>query len=365
MDHEGLRRAARRIEAAFAGQDEWSTALDAFAAASHSFGAALLPITAGHEDRPTSRNLEAVLEEYKAYWHRYDFRRASVPKMIKDGVAVDQDIVTYDEMRRLPFYAEYLWGHGLRWFAGIPLKDGAHLWTLTVQRKRDQEPFDEAEQEVLRRLSAGLGRALAHARQLAATRAAGMLHSFDLSATPALLLDRQGRVVEANQAARRIEAGCIGIVPGRKPSLRPPFDKRLDLHLHAIRHPDPAHADPHGRPVIVRFDWRRPLILRGCRTIGCGNSVDFGSADVLLRIEDLEVRSPPGPTTFAEAFGLSARQAEIAVTLGQGLTLKECAEQLEVGVETVRTTLQRVFQKVGVTRQAELMLILERFRNLP
>lgn len=365
MDHEGLKRAAGRIEAAFAGQEDWSAALDAFAAAAHSFGAALLPITAGHTDRPTSRNLEDVLEDYNAYWHLYDFRRVSIPKMIKDGVAVDQDIVTYDEMKRLPFYSEYLWEHGLRWFAGIPLKDGGDLWALTVQRKRDQDPFDEAEQEVLRRLSAGLGQALAHARQLAATRAAGMLQSFDLSATPAVLLDRQGRVAEANQAALRVDASCIGIVPGRKPSLRPPFDRRLDLHLHAIRRLDPAHADPHGRPVVVRFDWRQPLILRGFRTVRPGDGVSFANADVLLRIEDLEARSPPGRATFAEAFGLSARQAEIAVILGQGLTLKDCAERLDVGVETVRTTLQRVFQKVGVTRQAELMLILERFRNLP
>jgi DNA-binding CsgD family transcriptional regulator len=54
------------------------------------------------------------------------------------------------------------------------------------------------------------------------------------------------------------------------------------------------------------------------------------------------------------ARGLSARERQVALCVGRGLTDKQIALELAVGVSTVRTYLQRVFAKTGVQRRAGL-----------
>jgi len=44
--------------------------------------------------------------------------------------------------------------------------------------------------------------------------------------------------------------------------------------------------------------------------------------------------------------------------VGAGLPPKEAAERLGIAEETARTVLKRVFSKVGVSRQSELVAVL-------
>jgi DNA-binding CsgD family transcriptional regulator len=48
----------------------------------------------------------------------------------------------------------------------------------------------------------------------------------------------------------------------------------------------------------------------------------------------------------------------VAARIGSGLPPKEAAEKLGVSVETARTVLKRVFEKVGVSRQSELAALM-------
>lgn len=52
--------------------------------------------------------------------------------------------------------------------------------------------------------------------------------------------------------------------------------------------------------------------------------------------------------------GLSAREAEVVRLVTQGLTDKQIARELAIGVASVRTYLQRIFEKTGVQRRAGL-----------
>jgi DNA-binding NarL/FixJ family response regulator len=59
---------------------------------------------------------------------------------------------------------------------------------------------------------------------------------------------------------------------------------------------------------------------------------------------------PPRPTTLAP---LGRREREVLTLIGSGLTNREIAERLELGEETVKTHLERVYAKLGVSRRAE------------
>ena len=54
------------------------------------------------------------------------------------------------------------------------------------------------------------------------------------------------------------------------------------------------------------------------------------------------------------AYGLTGKEAEIALGVAAGQSLDEIAGQLGIYVSTVRGHLKKSFQKVGVHSQAEL-----------
>jgi DNA-binding CsgD family transcriptional regulator len=57
-------------------------------------------------------------------------------------------------------------------------------------------------------------------------------------------------------------------------------------------------------------------------------------------------------------FGLAPAEARVAVLIGAGLSPKQAAKKLGISVGNVRTTLQHVFTKVGVSRQSELAVLI-------
>jgi DNA-binding CsgD family transcriptional regulator len=70
--------------------------------------------------------------------------------------------------------------------------------------------------------------------------------------------------------------------------------------------------------------------------------------------------SPTDPTILTKLYGLTEREAEIAKQICQGKDIKEIAQQMDISYETARTHLRRIFLKTGVSRQAELIVLLGR-----
>lgn len=67
------------------------------------------------------------------------------------------------------------------------------------------------------------------------------------------------------------------------------------------------------------------------------------------------------PLTGAAFAALSPREAEVAQCVCRGLTDKEIARALNIGLPSVRTYLSRVFEKLGVHRRAGLAQLSDRF----
>ncbi|MDH3641257.1 MAG: alpha/beta fold hydrolase, partial [Gammaproteobacteria bacterium] len=57
------------------------------------------------------------------------------------------------------------------------------------------------------------------------------------------------------------------------------------------------------------------------------------------------------------SFGLTAAESEVTMRLAAGLTLKDTARQLDISVNTARNHLQSVFDKSGIKRQSDLILV--------
>lgn len=68
--------------------------------------------------------------------------------------------------------------------------------------------------------------------------------------------------------------------------------------------------------------------------------------------------APPTVESLVELFGLTKVEAVLARTIAGGGTVEEAAANGNVTVETARTYLKRIFQKLGVRRQVDLVQLI-------
>ncbi|MGE4451433.1 helix-turn-helix transcriptional regulator [Castellaniella sp.] len=86
---------------------------------------------------------------------------------------------------------------------------------------------------------------------------------------------------------------------------------------------------------------------------------DAGLASLTLR--SLRADADPEVIPHLQAlFGLSPKEAALARTLMQGLSLREAALERHVGLTTVRSQLSSLFRKTCTTRQGQLIALLAR-----
>ena len=86
------------------------------------------------------------------------------------------------------------------------------------------------------------------------------------------------------------------------------------------------------------------------------------SPAVLQRVVALASRAatPPGPDP-TEHF--SDRETEVARAIAEGLTNAQIAEELFLSLATVKTYVNRLFEKTGATNRVQLALLVERSRQ--
>jgi pimeloyl-ACP methyl ester carboxylesterase/DNA-binding CsgD family transcriptional regulator len=82
-----------------------------------------------------------------------------------------------------------------------------------------------------------------------------------------------------------------------------------------------------------------------------------GSATLALFIAQEETSAKLHDVIQA-SFGLTAAETDVTLKLVQGMTLKESAAELGISVNTARNHLQAVFDKSGINRQSDLVLII-------
>jgi pSer/pThr/pTyr-binding forkhead associated (FHA) protein len=85
-----------------------------------------------------------------------------------------------------------------------------------------------------------------------------------------------------------------------------------------------------------------------------GDRIKFGNTTLVYKASDDQNATEVGGGTKSTARDLSAREREVVTLIAQGLTDREIGEQLFISVSTVRSHLDRVADKTGYRRRAEL-----------
>jgi DNA-binding CsgD family transcriptional regulator len=262
------------------------------------------------------------------------------------------------DFHRSRFHAEWLRGQDVLDYITAPLAPTPSMsGGLNIGRPRRGDGCGERELAGLRALRPHLLRACQARLRLedAASVAAGALAALDRIDQGVVLVDAGAAVVHANRTAAAALGRSDGLAMTRSALACDHADDTTTLRR-LVGEASGRRSDRSGGAVAVRRrSGRRPLSvlvvpLRAALPVPVSRR-----ATAMVLVADPEAAAPAPGEALRAAYGLTAAEARTAEALLDHVPLAEMADRLGVTLATVRTLLQRAFDKTDTHSQAELV----------
>ena len=315
------------------------------------------------------RREEFETEYFKVYHHR-DERGPRVRRLPDSKIVSIEDLYTDEEKRRSVAYNEML----ARSDTGNCLQtrlDGPHgsriVWTAA-------DPVDDAgwtsqRVEMVARLLPHIRQyvrvrlALDNARAFGTTMA-GLLEN---TRCGVIQLDPRGRIVAVNARAHEMLrtgeglSGARGCLHARLPG----EDARLQRLL-ARALPRFGGGGVSGSMTVTPSVDSPPRLVLHVSPASAGRA-DLRASRVaaIVLVVEPEKRAVADPELVGDALGLTPAESRVAVMLAQGSTLQEIAIATGRSRGTVRWHLKQIFDKNGISRQVELVQLVQSLSVMP
>lgn len=345
--------------------ERWEEALAAVSEAVGAIGISIVPVGGSGGGSIASRCLFDANAAYRQTWWRHDTPTSRIlTRGLKPGaVGTDRLVMDEEEVRRDPFYQDFLrtYGIGSSLAALTPLGAGG-LFSIAAQRSFTKDPYQRQDVEVMGILSPHIGRALSVAMALTEARrmASDLADAVERMAWGVILLDAEGRARHVNATAIGLLGDGFTITHQRPRASVRGDDTRLQA---AIKAALPESVLPLGGGVLIRRPGGgAPLYAEVVPIRSRADSIEvltFGAGGAMLLIRSLagEAKSI---AQHLRGMGLTPAEARIAEVIGSGGTLRAASEKHGIAYETARSHLRAIFAKLGVQRQAELVSLITR-----
>ena len=317
-----------------------------------------------------SESLTVAAREYEARWAQHDFKgeRAVRAGLYFGGEPVtDRHVGPVDDAYlNHPFYKEFLVKHGLGWFGGVPVSPDPGIGVvLSVHRHYAQPQFSDADLDVIGSLGRHIEKSLRLSIRLLDTELAnlGLGDALARIGIGVFALDWSARVLFANPVGERLLGEVFDLANDRLrvrlAASRALFETAVSQTLRA-----------EGRDLLAE---PRPILVQSAETGGrfviyvlpiSGGAASKGNfltrtRAIVLAIEQKSAE-PPDPAVVRDILGLTLGEAKVAALVGSGVPPKMAADRLGIAEDTARNVLKRVFEKLDISRQSELVALLGR-----
>ena len=338
----------------------WPLALDRMAEAIDCEAALILfSRDDGRTGTIVSPGLVEASKAYQEIWWQHDlrFQRGMEEGFLLRDVYVDRHLMSPEERVDLPFYRDFLIPRGLGQIACTAVAPDARTTViLSFHRSHAKPPFDEATemQQVFAfgrhaELALGLSMRLMESEFIGQSLA----QALGKVGTAVFFLDSGRRVTFSNEAADLLVGHGLAIRQGKLTAEsiadRAALDQAIAEAAEGGLDRAPAVLHPQNGPPLAVFAMpviRRVAILGGL----------FASSELMVLVQGGQPPTTPVDTGLVKAmFGLTTGEARLAVLIAAGRTLRAAAGTLGIAEGTARVVLKRVFDKVGVNRQSELV----------
>ncbi len=359
-----IHRAISRLYEAALDPELLPSAFDHVAEVCGSTGITLFPHDA--DDSPLTYVSHSILEaasEYFTDWLdrcprvAYARRNPIFDRVFWDGEILDEDTIKTDA-----YFRDYTRRHDLC-FSVVRATTGLHRsarYVFSTPLSLKSGAPDASQIRAFDILSGHAVRALQVYRKLSSTNpvAAGLETLMNHETHGVLIVNAFGNVVHANPVASLLSGRGLSIHKGRPVAATLDGQKSLDALIRKTIWT--ATEAPEQAPVALhRGSGRKPLLVQAI-PLTPSERVPAGgllraNAGALLLVVDPE---NSGPRTEQETFrllGLTATEARIASVLGRGAGPEAAADALDISVGTVRNHMKRIFSKLDISRQSQLV----------
>jgi DNA-binding CsgD family transcriptional regulator len=277
--------------------------------------------------------------------------------------------ITLDELMpngaflRSPLYLRFLKPLNIRYLLSRDvLRDEMLCAMLTLERNADQQPFSAKEKELVELITPHIRRAMRMREQRA--QGSYMQRFFEEAmaklSIACVLLDGHGRVCSMNNSAQQLLASS----------------EFLGLRGDALR----CSGGVDGKPLAKAIELALAAHRNRCRSQrGIGLQLETspgnGVLDVVVKplISDrlLESRDKPAavvyindcrrpgieldPAVLVGMYGFTNCESQLAALLARGTNLSDAAGILGVSINTVKTHLRGIYEKMGTNKQAQVV----------
>lgn len=351
-----------RINRAALHPGDWSQAVhDIVTALGADHGGLVVSGSSSRQMTACSLGADDLRHSYNARFWRIDPIASALEHEPAGVITTCEELLGPDYLRRHPFFRDWMAPHRLGNGMLALLTSGAKTSWIGVYPDPGHD-FDRSQATSTMRL---LLPHLRHALNVQScltdvrTERDRVIAVLDVHRHGLVIVSSCGAISYANPAALSILESRDGLGMGRCGHLES-LDSRSAVGLRAIINSALREYGPYvgGRALIPRHSGGSSyalLVLPLDPKVGCR---DERRSAALVVIVDPDREIPGAPKALRQLYGLTGAEARVAMAALRGEGLRSIAEELAVSVNTVRTHLQRAFEKTGTHRQAELVRML-------
>lgn len=271
------------------------------------------------------------------------------------------EFVPREQLERSEFFRNFLRPIDAVYSIGADISEQGRRVRFRVGRSARTGDFSTAERRfceaLVQHLQAAI-RTYAEVNRLRAERAV-YTQAMDNLALGTIILDESGRVLHTNALARQILAGCDGIsLPETTMVFCHPDDAQR-FKAAVLRISEARCAGKTGVAEVIRV--QRPSGRPALRMIMRPAPIDLGEQNgamtpaVAVFLSAEYTARDASAECVQKLFGLTQKEAMLALSLTNGRTLKEAANELNITPNTARAHTRAIFAKTGIDRQTKLV----------
>jgi DNA-binding CsgD family transcriptional regulator len=300
-------------------------------------------------------------KSYIEHYHRLDYVLAALERGPVAAVRTGLELMNQQTHRE--FHADWLRRIEVDDGLFVRLTDGPRPTCFVVAALSGTESFDTSERvKLVGGLVPHLQQALRVQTQLRAAieRSADVWDALDVMQHGAIIVGPECTVITLNPSAEELLRGHDGLhtYSGRIGATDPHVHHELHRALHVALFGGRSGMRGGNSLLCRRPSGKRAFVIHVMPLHPTGVDDNPRAPSALIVIKDPERETEPATILLRRLHGLTVGEAEVAVRLTGGTSLREIASELSVSYHTVRTHLQHVFDKTDTHRQGELIRLL-------
>ena len=232
----------------------------------------------------------------------------------------------------------------------------------------DGDGWSSARLDSIRRLLPHIRQSVRVQQALAGANALGasLAKLLDATGLGIVHLDGRGRIVAANDRARDLLRTGDGLFDeGGFLYARTPGDNAELQRLLTRALPPFGAQGAGGSTMVTRSSVLSPLVLHVNPVGRQETDLRVWPVATLVLVVDPAGQIRIDPAVAAAALGLTGMESRVAVLLAEGMNVREVAAATDRRESTIRSHVKHMFDKHGLSRQAELVHLVQSLAGVP